>query len=71
MTPLAQTAVWMALVVGLALVFGVLAAIVSAAAGRIERALTEAEPDIDDVIERRRVKAAAFAARRQQLGVRR
>ncbi len=64
---LTQTAIWVGVVVGLAVVFGALAALVNAGAGWIERALTDAEPAIDDVAERRRVKAAAFAARRQQL----
>lgn len=52
-------------IVALGLAF--VAAVVNKVISGIKRALRDDEPCIDDVAERRRVRAEAFAERRQQL----
>ncbi len=65
---LAQTGFWMLLVAWIALLLGALWAVIDwVIEPWMNRAFTEREPTVDDVTERRRAKADAFAARRQQL----
>lgn len=62
-----NTTFWILLVLGIVAAFSVFAVVLTTIEDRIQRALTEAEPIVDDVAEQRLRRADLFAERRRQL----